>query len=102
MYYRAFRLREKHFVKYYGDFGSAQLGEGAVSRQGFVRLFKDEELAFFRGNKLGFVFQFHHLLGEFTVLENITHAGSFIRKTEKAFYKESGIFSRNIGAERIE
>lgn len=31
----------------------------------------NQEVSFFRKNKLGFIFQFHHLLGEFTVLENI-------------------------------
>lgn len=32
---------------------------------------KDEELSQFRAQKLGFVFQFHHLLNEFTLLENV-------------------------------
>ncbi|KHD87825.1 MAG: ABC transporter ATP-binding protein [Bdellovibrio sp. ArHS] len=31
----------------------------------------DEELSRFRNSEMGFVFQFHHLLGEFTALENI-------------------------------
>ena len=35
----------------------------------------DKELAYFRSSKIGFVFQFHCLLNEFNVLENIMIAG---------------------------
>lgn len=31
----------------------------------------DEELSLFRNSEMGFVFQSHHLLGEFTALENV-------------------------------
>lgn len=31
----------------------------------------DRELAYLRNNRIGFVFQFHHLLGDFTAQENV-------------------------------
>lgn len=36
-----------------------------------VLLFKEKQLSAFRNNKIGFIFQFHQLLPEFTALENI-------------------------------
>ena len=36
-----------------------------------VNMLNDTELASFRNQKIGFVFQFHHLLPEFTAIENI-------------------------------
>jgi lipoprotein-releasing system ATP-binding protein len=46
------------------DTGSISVGETDIGR------LPEDELTTFRNRHVGFVFQFHHLLGEFTALEN--------------------------------
>ncbi len=56
-----------------------------------VSRLKDKELSAFRNSKIGFVFQFHHLLPEFTALENICIpafiAGKGRREAESRAYE---------------
>lgn len=48
-----------------------------------ISSFSEKQLAAFRNKEIGFVFQFHHLLPEFTALENVC-IPAFIAKKTKA------------------
>jgi len=50
----------------------------------------DAELAAFRNRTLGFVFQFHHLLGDFTALENVMLPGLIARQPVAAAETHDG------------
>lgn len=48
-----------------------------------IEKLKGNKLAAFRNTNIGFVFQFHHLLPEFTALENVSIPGWIARKKKK-------------------
>ncbi len=64
-----------------GTLDQADKGSLEINHQKIQEL-SDRKISDFRNKEIGFVFQFHHLLPEFTALENIC-IPAFIAKTSK-------------------
>ena len=63
---------------------------------------KDNELAAFRNRHIGFIFQFHQLLPEFTALENICIPAMIAREKEETYRPRAEKLLRDLGlAERM-
>lgn len=54
-----------------------------------IRLLSDNKISEFRNKFIGFVFQFHHLLPEFTALENVCIPAFIARKSKKEATKDA-------------
>ncbi|MBW7951329.1 MAG: ABC transporter ATP-binding protein [Chitinophagaceae bacterium] len=54
-----------------------------------VHLLKGKKLAAFRNKHIGFIFQFHHLLLEFTALENVCIPGWIAKRNSNEVKKEA-------------
>lgn len=65
-----------------GTLDRADSGEMLINNNAISTL-SDKRLSQFRNQHIGFVFQFHHLLPEFTALENIC-IPAYINKTSKS------------------
>lgn len=63
-------------------------GQVLIDGQNVVEL-NDKKLAAFRNQNIGFVFQFHHLLPEFTALENICIPAFISNKSKKDAEKKA-------------
>lgn len=64
-----------------GSLDKADQGEILINGNNIAK-YSEKKLAAFRNKHIGFVFQFHHLLPEFTALENIC-IPAYISKTSK-------------------
>lgn len=60
---------------------------------------KDAELSLFRNKHIGFIFQFHQLLPEFTALENVCIPAFIARKSKKEAEKKAKELLRFLGLE---
>ncbi len=54
-----------------------------------ISSFSDKEISAFRNREIGFVFQFHHLLPEFTALENVCIPAFIARKPKNEATKKA-------------
>ncbi|WP_235296206.1 ABC transporter ATP-binding protein [Portibacter marinus] len=66
-----------------GTLDHADKGELHIADQ-LIRKLNPKQLSKFRNEKLGFIFQFHHLLNEFTALENVMIPGMIAKRNKKA------------------
>ena len=85
-----------------GTLDSAAKGE--ISLQGKkIDQLKGRPLAAFRNRHIGFVFQFHHLLPEFSALENVCIPGWIAGRNKKEVEQEATVLLETLGVgHRIE
>lgn len=72
-----------------GTLDKPDRGEVYIDGQSVFAL-KEKELASFRNKHIGFVFQFHQLLPEFTALENVMMPALIAREERKSAEREAG------------
>ena len=84
-----------------GSLDKADMGDIVVNNTALSAL-SGNKLASFRNKHIGFVFQFHHLLPEFTALENVCIPGwlagrgkNEVKKRAEELLKVLGLFERN-------
>ena len=77
--------------------GNVRIGHTDIFSMG------DQQRASFRNKSVGFVFQFHHLLPEFTALENVAMPGLIARRNSKEVYQKARELLEEVGLqERME
>ena len=64
-----------------------------------VSKLQEKELASFRNKSIGFVFQFHHLLPEFTAFENVCLPGFIGKQSKKIVAERSNFLLNTLGLE---
>ena len=84
-----------------GSLDKADMGEIVINNKA-LSLLSGNKLAAFRNRHIGFVFQFHHLLPEFTALENVCIPGwlagrnkNEVKEKAEGLLKILGLVNRN-------
>ncbi|MEO6884244.1 MAG: ABC transporter ATP-binding protein, partial [Bacteroidia bacterium] len=81
-----------------GALDKADQGEVSVDDLVLSQM-KDKHLSDFRNKNIGFVFQFHHLLPEFTALENVCIPAFIAKKSKQEAEKKATEFLTFLGLE---
>jgi len=85
-----------------GTLDQADSGSISINNQAVDQL-KGRSLAAFRNNHIGFVFQFHHLLPEFSAIENVSIPGWIAGRNNKEVEAEAIALLTKLGlANRID
>jgi lipoprotein-releasing system ATP-binding protein len=85
-----------------GTLDSPSSGDVYVNEQR-IDFGDDRQVALFRNRHIGFVFQFHHLLPEFTALENVCIPGWMAGRRKKEVADRAVSLLRSLGlGERVE
>lgn len=71
-----------------GTLDKPDSGEVSIEKNNLFS-FNDSKLSEFRNLKMGFIFQFHHLLPEFTALENVMLPGLIAKRKESEVKKNA-------------
>ncbi|HEY0680130.1 MAG TPA: ABC transporter ATP-binding protein [Chitinophagaceae bacterium] len=71
-------------------------GEIVLNRQSLLQL-KGKTMAAFRNKHIGFVFQFHHLLPEFTAIENVCIPGWIAGRRKKEVLEQAAELLNTLG-----
>tara|TARA_B100000674_G_scaffold472726_1_gene462865 strand:- start:167 stop:823 length:657 start_codon:yes stop_codon:yes gene_type:complete len=103
-------INEKEIVSIVGKSGAGKttllqlIGTLEKPTSGFVsiegkdlRKFKEKELAKIRNQSIGFVFQFHHLLPEFSALENTCLPAYIAKKNKKDSIERAKFLLHTLG-----
>ena len=86
------------FLQLLGTLEKSDSGEIFVDGKS-VRQLSEKQLAIFRNQKIGFVFQFHNLLAEFSALENVCLPAFIAGKNKKSAEKDANELLKMLGLE---
>lgn len=87
------------FLHVLGTIDRPTLGRVFYDNKDIFKL-NDHELAAFRNNTIGFVFQFHHLMPEFNALENIMMPGLIAGMDTKSLTHKAQNLLKDIGLDK--